>query len=597
MGRSREFIIWGLGAVVAAGVIYLLYLFLWLGGGFGEGEGIATLTRSLKTVSRRSANSIAWADAKTQAKLQENDAVRTGKASLAEITFSPDNIITLSANTQIIIKSIRQKRGKYTEGSLLLDEGTIRFVNTAPNKGLTIRTSDTVELDVSGSQGSISKFGDKGLQLALKSGQAQVKTAKGKMILNSQGKQGTTIELNDTAQGMQLKVVSGKAKLGIDGREISLNTNQGVGLQGGKLSTYTLPPAPSVITQELEVSAFDMQSGKATLKWEAAKEKVKAYSIQIASKNAPSQAPIKVSAQGATYSPTGLSPGHYEWRVSAINPAGMEGNKSPPALLSIIDTTQFLPPQPISPKKGARFSYLVNSLAVGFSWSKENPSGRYRFQLARSSRFTPKSIIQDSYLDSSEHKTKLRQGEYFWRVASIGGKKVGGDFSQTFSLSIQQELPIALFLTSPKKYELAFDDEIIIDGKVTPGNRVFVRVLWAGQQEIKTNPDGSFKYRMQIFPGKNKFTFTVRNKKGKISRLVHEAIRIPQGLLQDPDFIKEKASLDRLNGAMIDVYAKIQSASKPGSKQAETIRKLLQRQTKIERDIHRQAAKLEVFIQ
>lgn len=98
---------------------------------------------------------------------------------------------------------------------------------------------------------------------------------------------------------------------------------------------------------------------------------------------------------------------------------------------------EFLPPEPVSPAQNTKFDKSTLEKTVNnifFTWSKTNFTEMYDFEIASDPSF---STIVGSYRikDNVKSVQAPPDGQYFWRVRSISGKKISAP-SQPFSFTV-----------------------------------------------------------------------------------------------------------------------------------------------------------------
>ena len=166
------------------------------------------------------------------------------------------------------------------------------------------------------------------------------------------------------------------------------------------------------------------------------------YHLQVARSNAFSHPVLNEKALTATefQGADPLPPGHYVWRVAAIDAKGKEGPFSRIADLTVRPLPA--PPEPTETK--------VKDDTLTITWPAAAEPTRYRIQLARSKDFS--DLLLDQTLDTPRVKVPgLPAGTVFYRIQPIDASGAIGPFGATHTAVIPSGFywPIALLLIAP----------------------------------------------------------------------------------------------------------------------------------------------------
>jgi hypothetical protein len=124
-----------------------------------------------------------------------------------------------------------------------------------------------------------------------------------------------------------------------------------------------------------------------------------------------------------------LKPGTYFWRMASVDEKGPHG-WSPVRSLRV-------QPLPVAPKGTAKTN--ADSGQASFTWQPVEGAANYDFDLAQKADFTDSELKQR--LADNKITSKLKPGQYFWRVRGVEDGGQAGLWSKSNSLSMPQETP------------------------------------------------------------------------------------------------------------------------------------------------------------
>lgn len=174
----------------------------------------------------------------------------------------------------------------------------------------------------------------------------------------------------------------------------------------------------------------------------------------------------------------------------------------------------FLPPPPappvaILPQDGEIIAYRDTPPKVTFAWKGPEDNLRYRFVLARDSRFENIVYEQITSRTSFTHGN-LKPDEYYWRVSSLGPEEEGG-YSKTCRLLMVQDLePPALRVSMPEGP--LGKGSLVLKGTTDPGAELFLNGMSKAVDE-----DGRFEVTVELKGGWNILVFEAVDHVGNVA--------------------------------------------------------------------------------
>jgi hypothetical protein len=173
------------------------------------------------------------------------------------------------------------------------------------------------------------------------------------------------------------------------------------------------------------------------------------------------------------------------------------------------------PPEGMHPAGGESVPFRDRPPRVEFSWLPPAGTSAFHLQLAVDQGF--KTILLDRRIGESRFiHGNLKQGVYYWRVASIRDGLVG-KAGRPLRLEVKQSLaPPPLTVSFPAGDVKG--ERFLLRGKTSPGCTVFV-----GGKEVRTDGEGAFSCEVVIRPGMNLVTVEAFDGAGNAAYQSHYA--------------------------------------------------------------------------
>jgi len=142
-------------------------------------------------------------------------------------------------------------------------------------------------------------------------------------------------------------------------------------------------------------------------------------------------------------------------------------------------------------------------------------------QVASDPEFT--NILEDKRLESIEQyqRSRLPDGEYFWRVSYVYEDEFESEYSLSRSFTVVTTPP-GLEVSSPQEGEKIPDEFIKVKGKTDEGCTVGVN-----DKRVYVNDKGYFFDVVYLTLGKNIITVQSEDKKGNVAIVKREVERVP----------------------------------------------------------------------
>ena len=182
----------------------------------------------------------------------------------------------------------------------------------------------------------------------------------------------------------------------------------------------------------------------------------------------------------------------------------IEGDLVPSVPVTLPDPTPLL-----EPAHRTSFPYRSLPPRVRLRWEEQAGVARYHFVLARDENFT--DILVDRKQRNNEFiHGNLREGDYYWKVSSIGTAGEG-PFSETRRFVLRQDqVPPDLDVLFPP--ELVERAQVDITGKSEPNANIYI-----SGELITARPDGSFRHNLKIERGINILVVEAIDPAGNVS--------------------------------------------------------------------------------
>lgn len=257
------------------------------------GEPVARVTSLVGSVDLVAGDGRARADPELQEELRVGDAVRVGRLSGAEVSFSSGTILRVGPESRVLLGGTADR----PSAAWQVQSGSAQF-SVGDQADLIIAPTSTVTT-ASGTSGLIVVEGSGDTELKCFRGRAEIVTATGATL---------TLSENEAAR---------------------------VGEQGHPGERQTLPRPPVILSPpgQAELPYVEPPGTTVELVWEPVPEG-NTYRIALSYNSAQARLllPAVLDAPGlagARHALRGLDPGRYFWRVAAVNESGVEGEFSP----------------------------------------------------------------------------------------------------------------------------------------------------------------------------------------------------------------------------------------------------------------------------
>ncbi|MCB6183453.1 FecR domain-containing protein [Leeia sp. TBRC 13508] len=203
-----------------------------------------------------------------------------------------------------------------------------------------------------------------------------------------------------------------EGEVGYQGGKSLVSLPAGFGSQvdgsGVPIKPIALLAAPTLLLPD---AAYDRVLFK--LSWQAI-EQAAAYRVMIATDERFTHVVLSTVVTEPTLKLTDLEDGHYWVSVRAIDAIGLEGLDST-ALFKLKARPE--PPFVLTPKMVAK----ATAGNVKFEWGQPEGIHQYHFQLATSTDFS-KLVFDEMVTNTTSLNPELKEGQYYWRLASIRQK-------------------------------------------------------------------------------------------------------------------------------------------------------------------------------
>ena len=206
----------------------------------------------------------------------------------------------------------------------------------------------------------------------------------------------------------RVEVLEGTVNVSADMGRLMLPAGFGTLVEQGKAPApaVELLPAPVMETVSSVMRALPLE-----LRWHQV-EGAQAYRLRLFNREGDGVPVLDVRLAHARFSSSALPDGDYRLRLSALDAAGLEGKEVETAF--VLDARPLPPvamrPAPASTLRGDR---------AGFEWSTPPEVSSYVFQLSPDPDFLTGVTTRDGLRNTRLEISPLRQGAWFWRVASV----------------------------------------------------------------------------------------------------------------------------------------------------------------------------------
>jgi len=180
------------------------------------------------------------------------------------------------------------------------------------------------------------------------------------------------------------------------------------------------------------------------------------------------------------------------------------------------------PELPEEAKLGEKINLEDSLAALDFSMHRERLGIKYlHVQLASDSEFN--NILEDKKMGSIEEyqRSKLVDGEYFWRVSYIYEDEVESEYSPVRSFVVHTTPP-GIEISFPGEEEKIEDEFVKVRGKTGKDCRVKVN-----DRPVYVDGEGGFVAAVYLSQGKNVITVKSEDEYGNVAVLTREVEAIP----------------------------------------------------------------------
>ena len=196
--------------------------------------------------------------------------------------------------------------------------------------------------------------------------------------------------------------------------------------------------------------------------------------------------------------------------LGSYEQARFEGPESP-----LVKERVVAPPVLLTPANMAPVVITGTSTEVEFTWSAMQGVDSYRLRLSSSPIFS--AVLYDRRVRTTSVRIpSLKEGDYYWTVASIDSQKGETQESEPNQFSVIQQQNEGELLLVVEKY-IQHGKVIEVVGRTEPGATLLIN----NQPVFNVAANGSFKHFTPPLPhiGPNLITITAQNRNGKIATL------------------------------------------------------------------------------
>lgn len=453
--------------------------------GKSGGEMIGSITFKKRSASRRYTESVVWEEIAQESPVYNYDAIRTLEYSSAVISLKDGTNIELDQNTMLVV--ILSAKGV----DINFDTGGVSAKSAAgARKLITLNSRDaSIALD----SGDISvNSSDRGVDIALASGNAKVETAGGAVNISAD----QTASLKDGKIKSEKRSLfteypahnsymlslekripvnfrwrsepEGEVRVEISGNSAFINpVSSFVSRSGSRM--IDLPPGdyywrlisgrnksfPSKFTimqdrkpeliyprmnQEVTLSE---DVGLLTFRWEGSKFAA-GYEITVARDSAMKDVAFRLSSKINTISTGGLGSGTWYWTAKSMYPEGIAAGEmvSGPNRFTV-EKMQFALSRPVPIDPGP----VTTAGPFILYWKGVQGAEHYSVDIASDPEFKKIVLTSDTRNTFLRVIEKIPEGSYYWRIVALRGSS-SSDKSDTAPLLITK--PVQITLLSPQ---------------------------------------------------------------------------------------------------------------------------------------------------
>jgi hypothetical protein len=160
--------------------------------------------------------------------------------------------------------------------------------------------------------------------------------------------------------------------------------------------------------------------------------------------------------------------------------------------------------------------------ATTLAWEKLPGAARYHLVISNQALFTTVRYEADR-METSVQIEGFRQGEYYWRVASVNSAGIRGPYSVARRFRVtSQSLHDREDVTAPVleiTENVQSGPMLILNGRTEPG-----ALLWVDNEKVEVTDDGTFYAVIRLRKeGVNEVSLQAQDASGNVRKLNHRA--------------------------------------------------------------------------
>ena len=462
---GKDFIVTFAALSVISGASYGLYRDYTVGAK-GSGEPIGTITFKKKRAERMISGRSVWDSVEQNNPIYNFDSIRTTEGSSAVIKLKNNAEISLEENTLVIVAL--DESGAvvdFTKGSVYAkqDSGALSLRSegstvSLSGGALTLTKGVGKEISVNVSSGSAMVTGggnavqvNSAQKVTLEGGKAKVSEKETSLVsplpgaivfIERGGSSRVLFSWNDSAQKDRTVEVS-KSRSFTDQVVKAKGTNScGINLARGdyfwrisnaadevrSFSVTDEPPVSPLSPADGERYVYKITRPAINLVWNASSYS-NGFTITIAKDPDFAERVFEKTVSGSSFAVTNLEDGGYYWKVAGNYSSLALGFPPPQSRTFVIEQSRKIPsPDLLTPEDNASKGKLLFSAGkVSFSWKSVSEAESYRFEIARDRNFSDILVEKNIKGNSYSVIKDLAEGEYYWRVTTLGAESAESD--------------------------------------------------------------------------------------------------------------------------------------------------------------------------
>jgi hypothetical protein len=181
------------------------------------------------------------------------------------------------------------------------------------------------------------------------------------------------------------------------------------------------------------------------------------------------------------------------------------------------------PPILISPENGANVLFGTEQNYIDLKWEGAEDASGYWLELATDRAFKHLIVNQKNLRETAFRQEQLKDGVYYWRLASMNRGGFPGTNSKVrfFKITNDSEPPY-LVIHSPKPDDIISETPARITGEVESG----ASLSFEGNR-VEISQDGQFKFEYPLKKGPNEIVLEARDRAGNVTRLSRSVLFSP----------------------------------------------------------------------